>query len=126
MRKRTQKTRCEKRKLSKCSEICKTYDAVQYAYADFLEQRMEVIEIRCNVPLDGLQEGDYCSDFVCKKENGDLMVRECVYRKYLTKPMTARLLEASRMYWLKRGVSDWGIVVNADSMGRKEIEDYEK
>lgn len=117
MRKRTQKTRCEKKKLKKCDEICKTYDKVQAACADGLDQREGIVKIRCNVPLDGLQEGDYCSDFVCRKENGDLMVRECVFRQHLTKPMTARLLEASRIYWLKHGVSDWGIVIDAGKGG---------
>ena len=39
------------------------------------------------------------------------MVRECVYRKVLTKPMTVRLLDASREYWLRHGVSDWAVVV---------------
>lgn len=111
MRKRTQKTRCEKRMLTKSKEVCRTYDKVQFACADYLEQREDIINIRCNVVLDGLKEGDYTTDFVCEKENGDLMVRECIYRQYLTKPMTARLLEASRQYWLNRGVTDWGIVL---------------
>ena len=113
MRKRTQKTRCEKRQLRKSEEICRTYDKVQSACADYLDQREDVVRIRCNVELDGLKDGDYTTDFVCEKENGELMVRECVYRQYLTKPMTARLLESSRNYWLSRGVLDWGIVLDA-------------
>ncbi len=40
------------------------------------------------------------------------MVRECVFRKHLTKPMTAKLLDESRNYWRRRGVTDWGIVVD--------------
>jgi len=73
------------------------------------------VEIRCNVVLDGL-EGDvsYTSDFVCTKQNGDLMVRECCYTKHLAKPMTLRLLEQSRSYWESHGISDWGIVVDAE------------
>lgn len=69
---------------------------------------------RCNVPLEGLEEGEYTSDFVCVKSDGDLMVRECLQRDRLTKPMNAKLLNASRNYWLKRGVADWGLVINAE------------
>ena len=115
MRKKNYKGRCEKRKLPKCNEVCKTYDAIQYAYADILAACEDVKEIRVNVLLDDLHEGDYTSDFVCTKLNGDLMVRECVFRQHLTKPMTAKLLDASRQYWLRHGVTDWGIVVEVDS-----------
>lgn len=111
MRKKNYKGRCEKRKLPKCEEVCKTYDEIQYAYADMLSRCDEVKSVRVNVYLDGLSEGEYTSDFVCVKADGDLMVRECVFRNYLTKPMTIKLLQASRNYWLRRGVTDWGIVV---------------
>ena len=50
-----------------------------------------MIEIRCNVLLDGLDVGEYTSDFVCTKADGDLMVRECVFRKFLMKPLTMKL-----------------------------------
>lgn len=50
------------------------------------------------------------------KEDGDLMVRECVERKYLTKPLTAKLLDTSRQYWLRQGVTDWGIVVEKEGL----------
>ena len=36
MRKKNFKGRCEKRVIGKCAEVCRTYDAVQYAYADVL------------------------------------------------------------------------------------------
>ena len=39
MRKKTYKGRCEKRKLEKFEGICKTYDPIQYAYADILSAR---------------------------------------------------------------------------------------
>lgn len=115
MRKKIQKVRCVKRNIPKCNEVCKTYDAVQHAYADVLASLDDVVEIRCNVVLDGL-EGHVCytSDFVCTKQNGDLMVRECVLRKYLLKPLTVKLLEMSRQYWETHGISDWGITVDAE------------
>lgn len=114
MRKKNYKGRCEKRSLGKCKEVCRTYDAIQYAYADVLQASEEITEIRCNVPLDGLSLGEYTSDFVCVKVTGDWLVRECVDRRFLTKPMTVKLLDASRTYWMSRGVTDWGLVINEE------------
>lgn len=114
MRKKNYKGRCEKRSIGKCKEICRTYDAIQYAYADILQASENIKEFRCNVPMDGLSIGEYTSDFVCVKSNDDLLVRECVNRKFLTKPMTVKLLDASRLYWLRRGVMDWGLVLNEE------------
>ena len=114
MRRKGYKGRCEKRTLSKSKEVCRFFDAIQSSYADILQDSIEIKEIRCNVLLNGLAEGDYTSDFVCVKADNDLMVRECVYRKYLTKPMTVKLLDMSREYWLNHGVSDWGIVIDAE------------
>ena len=114
MRKKGFKGRCEKKTLSKSTEICRTYDPIQSMYAEKLQESPDIQEIRCNVLLEGLEEGEYTSDFVCVKTNGDLMVRECLQRDRLTKPMNAKLLSASRNYWLKRGVEDWGLVINAE------------
>ena len=49
MRKKGFKGRCEKRTIGKCAEVCRTYDAIQFAYADILQQSSDVQEIRCNV-----------------------------------------------------------------------------
>ena len=114
MRKKNFKGRCEKRVIGKCSEVCRTYDAIQYVYTDLLQESDEIKEIRCNVLLDGLNIGEYTSDFVCTKTDGDLMVRECVFRKFLMKPLTVKLLDASREYWLKHGVTDWGLVIDEE------------
>lgn len=114
MRKKNYKGRCEKRILAKCQDVCRTYDSIQYAYADVLQESEDVKEIRCNVLLDGLEMGDYTSDFVCVKTDGILMVRECVFRKFLLKPMTVKLLDASRDYWLRHGVTDWGLVIDEE------------
>lgn len=113
MRKMGFKGRCTKKALSKSKEICRTYDPIQGKYAEKLEESPEIQEIRCNVLMEGLEEGEYTSDFVCIKTNGDLMVRECLQRDRLTKPMNVKLLNASRYYWLKRG-ADWGLVVDAE------------
>lgn len=114
MRKKNFKGRCEKRAIKKCEGVCRTYDPIQYAFADVLQEDESIKEIKCNVLLDGLQEGEYTSDFVCVKTDGDLSVRECVQRKHLTKPMTVKLLDTSRSYWLRHGVTDWGIVIDAE------------
>ena len=100
--------------LEKSKEVCRFYDELQALYANRLQECEEIKEIRCNVLMEGLQEGEYTSDFVCVKSNGDLMVRECVYRKFLTKPMTVKLLDASCKYWLNHGVSDWGLVIDEE------------
>ena len=114
MRKKGFKGRCEKRMIGKCKTVCRTYDPLQSAYADLLQEDENIREIQCNVPLD---DGEHMTDFLCVKEDGELMVRECVQRKHLLKPMTIRLLDASREYWKRHGVEDWGLVVNADEEG---------
>ena len=78
MRKKGYKGRCEKKNLSKSMDVCRSYDAIQSVYADILQQDENIQEIRCNVLLDGLSEGDYTSDFVCIRKDGEWMVRECV------------------------------------------------
>lgn len=112
MRKKDFKGKVEKKALSKCKTVCKTYDPIQSAYVDILEKDNDIFEIRCNVVLDGDEMGEYMSDVVCTKKNGELLVRECVSKKLLGKPKNAKLLDASRNYWVKRGVKDWGIVVD--------------
>ena len=115
MRKKGYKGRCEKRVLSKCQDVCRTYDDIQRAYADILQEREEVAEFRCNIPMDGLEEGEFTTDFLVTRTDGDVFVRECVQRKFLTKPMTIKLLDASREYWHKRGITDWGLVIDAEA-----------
>lgn len=71
MRKKNFKGRCEKRVLPKMDGICKTYDKVQYATADYLANLADIREVRCNVWLEGLEsEIEYTSDFVCTKQDG--------------------------------------------------------
>lgn len=111
MRKKNYKGRVTKRYLPKCCDICRTYDPIMSVYADLLSQREDIEEFRCNVYLEGI-EGDYTTDFLCKKTDGSYMVRECVYRSRIVKPMHYKMLEQSRNYWLHRGIVDWGCVIN--------------
>ena len=82
MYKKNYKGKCIKRKLSKCKDFCRTFSEIADVYAQKLEESEEILEIRCNVFLDGFEMGEYTSDFVCKRTNGELMVRECVKKHY--------------------------------------------
>lgn len=112
MRKKGYKGRTERRTISKAKGVIKIFDAIQSAYVDELDRDESIAEVRCNVLLDGLEVGEYTTDIVCVRDNGDMMVRECVSRKHLTKPLTIRLLDISKEYWSRHGVDDWGIVID--------------
>ena len=111
--------KCVKMKLQKCDEVARTYDAVQAAYAAILDLDDNIESIKCNVVLDDIEDGAYTTDFLCTKKNGDLMVRECMFRKKLSLPRQCKLLDESRMFWNKRGVTDWAIVIE------REVAEYE-
>ena len=111
---------CTKKKLKKCEDVVRTYDKIQAKYADILDRDENIKSIKCNVVLEGLEECEFTSDFVCVKTDGDLMVRECVFRKKLSLPRTCKLLDASMQYWAKHGVTDWGIVVEMEESKNEE------
>ena len=114
MRNTKSKVKCTKISITKSDSVFKAYNDIQLAYVRKLEQDDSVKEIKSNIPIGELEglDGKYATDFFVIRSNGDVFVRECVYTKYLTKPMTIKLLDASRVYWAKRGVEDWGIVVD--------------
>lgn len=89
MRKKNYKGRCEKRAIKKCESICKTYDPIQSAFVTILDNRDDIAEIQCNVELDG-DAADFTTDIVAVMTNGELMVRECVSRKILPRPLTIK------------------------------------
>ena len=107
-------SKCVKMKLQKSEEVVRTFDNIQTAYAQILDKNENIQMIQCNVPLEGIEEGEFTTDFVCTKLDGDLLIRECVFRKKLSLPRTCKLLDVSRDYWLKRGVMDWGIVIEQE------------
>ena len=86
MIKKNYKGRCIKKSVSKSKEVCRTYNELQLAYLDSLQSNDDITEIQCNIPLDGKEIGEYNTDFLCTKSNGDLLVRECVFRKHLLTP----------------------------------------
>ena len=107
-------------KLSKSDEVVRTFDNIQTAYAQILDKNENIKKIQCNVVLEGIDDGEFTTDFLCIKTNGDLLVRECVFRKKLSLPRTCKLLDVSREYWLKRGVEDWGIVIEKEETADEE------
>lgn len=121
MRPKNIKDRCTKRKLKKCEAIARTYDKIQTAYAGVLENAKNIESFQCNVLLEGLEEGEFTTDFLCRKTDGDFIVRECVFRKKLSLPRTCKLLDISRNYWARRGVTDWGIVIEREEDLDEEI-----
>ena len=114
MKKINYKGRCEKRKVSKCEDICRTYSKIQASLVDILENDNDIISFECNVRLKGVADDLYSSDIVAKKADGSTMVRECVLRINLCKPSYAKLLDISRNYWLSKNVEDWGIVIEKE------------
>jgi hypothetical protein len=104
-----------KKKLNKCKTVFYAYNDLQYKYGDNLDADTTITEIKCNVQIDECELGDnYTTDFYCIKCDGSILVRECVYKDRLLRPQTIKMLDASRNYWLSKGVTDWGIVLNAD------------
>ena len=113
-------SKCVKMKLSKSDEVVKTFDNIQTAYAQILDKDENIQKIQCNVVLEEVENGEFTTDFVCTKLDGDLIVRECVFRKKLSLPRTCKLLDLSRDYWRKRGVEDWGIVIEQEEPADEE------
>ena len=114
MRNRHSRTKCIKKKLSKCEGTFRAYSPIQFVYGEKLQTDDSVESFICNYPLvDFTFEGDYSTDFLITKTDGDIIVRECIFRKHLLKPLSIKQLDASRIYWLKRGVEDWGLVIDA-------------
>ena len=114
MRKKGYKgSRCVKKVIPKCRDVCRTFDALQAKYADMLAEDPSVESIMCNVLMDGLEIGEYTSDFVCTDLTGRIFVRECVYRKQLQRRSTLEKLAASQKYWHQKGIDDWKLVIDA-------------
>ena len=121
MRNKGAKVAILKLSLDKCEGTCITYSKIQYEYAKKLNDDKNIIKIRANIELEAFHDEKYpnrvyTSDFICTKKNGEIMVRECIDRKSINRPMMIRLLDESKKYWRDHGVSDWGSVVNAKTI----------
>ena len=117
MIKKNYKGRCDRKQLRKHEGVCRLYNKIQIVYAGLLEKNIDITRFQCNVPLENLDIGEYTTDFVCWKSDGTLRVRECVKRDQMTWPSVTKLLDASRNYWIRRGVDDWGIVIDKQKGG---------
>ena len=63
-----------KKKLNKCKTIFHAYNDIQFRYGDVLDKREDILEIRCNVKLEGCEPGDnYTTDFYCIKDNNKIV-----------------------------------------------------
>ena len=113
MKKKNWKGKVLKVQLEKCKGICRVSSDEAIRIAKKLNENDKVEYFEVNVLLEGLEtdlKGEQTSDFVIKKADG-LSVREVVDKNKLSKLLTCRELDSSRNYWLKHGVSDWGIVI---------------
>ena len=52
MRKVNYKGRCTKRKLSKCKDVCRTFDVIQLKAAEILQANDDIKAFRCNACFD--------------------------------------------------------------------------
>ena len=48
-------------------------------------------------------------------ENSIEAVVECIEKEKLLKPLTCKMLDCSRNYWLSKGVNDWRLVIGEES-----------
>ena len=112
MRNRKSHVSCTKIRMPKCIGIFYAYSPLQLRYGELLSKRDDVVEFKANVKLDNFPLGDsYTTDFVITLANGQTVIRECAYKDRLLKPLTIKLLDASREYWLAKGFK-WGLVIN--------------
>ena len=108
MHKRNFKGQCFKKKVSKCNDVARTYSELAFRYLDVLEDNDDIVSFVCNVQI----TEEYMTDFVITKKDGTIIVRECIQRDKISKPMNVKLLDLSYNHWKSCGVDDWGLVVN--------------
>jgi hypothetical protein len=116
MRNKSSNVQVTKKRLSKCEEVFRSYSDIQLQYANLLESDDSILEFKCNVVLDDFElDGTYTTDFLITKTSGEILIRECIMRDKISKPMNIKLLDASHRYWTNRGIIDWGIVTNEET-----------
>ncbi|MDL2293108.1 hypothetical protein LJC60_00590 [Ruminococcaceae bacterium OttesenSCG-928-D13] len=125
MRRTSQKNRCAKISLDKNQQICRCHDKLMEAYARQLNTDENVSEFSMNIPLDFKKTAlpsdlpapptSHMSDFLIKKTDGTMAVRECVFRHILPRQSVIDLLQLSLEYWYQQGVTDWGIVIEKEA-----------
>ena len=115
MRNKNSKVRCVKENFTKHKDVCRTYSPLQLAFAEQLESDPNIKAFSCNVPVKlYFGNGIYTTDFLCETASGEKMVRECIERDAIERPQKIKLLDASREFWLAKGIVNWGIVIDAE------------
>ncbi len=117
----------------KCEGECVVYTRseilgkLQEAVVRMLDIDPNIRSFQCHVLLEGLACGKYTSDIVYTTVDGETGVMECFSTTQLKKRESAVLMDESRNYWLRRGVTDWTLVINdeqaADSVARNSTAD---
>ena len=91
MRNKSSNVQVTKKRLSKCEGVFRSYSDIQLQYANLLESDVSILEFKCNVVLDDFEvDGTYTTDFLITKTNGDILIRECVFRNRITKPLNIK------------------------------------
>ena len=82
-----------KGKLNKKKGVFVAFNQLQFKYGQLLDKDDEIVEIQANYSLKDFSFGNnYTSDFVCKKSNGELKIRGCIYRKNIMKFITSTFI----------------------------------
>lgn len=113
MRNRNTNVKCIRVSSKKSDKVCRCYSDIQLKYLELIEENDKIVKVELNVKLSipSIKES-YSTDFLLTLDDGKVRIRECVYKKQLLRPTVVKLLDLSRNYWLSKGYSDWGIVIN--------------
>lgn len=105
--------RCTRIHSKKSDNVCRCYSDLQLKYLERIEKDDNVVRVELNVKIaiPNIDES-YSTDFLLTLKDGTARIRECVYKKQLLWPTVAKTLDLSRNYWISKGYSDWGIVIN--------------
>ncbi len=60
---------CVKRSFSRCKDVCRTYDKIQTAFAEELQNDESIVSFECNVLMENGKENQYTTDFVALKND---------------------------------------------------------
>ena len=123
MRKQKYTGRQTIRKMSKCRGPTILCDDISIAFAERIEDDVDIMGFRCQVPLKDPEyilrgqwrtETAYASDFVLYFTDGHVGVRECVSRWDFSKTRFQNLLQMSKAYWRACGITDWAVVTDKE------------
>ena len=113
MRNMSSNVKCIRVSSKKSDKVCRCYSDLQLKYLELIEEDDKIVKVELNVKLSiSSIEESYSTDFLITLDDETVRIRECVYKKQLLRPTAVKLLDLSRNYWLSKGYSDWGIIIN--------------